>query len=332
MPKNQLGHSTGGSLLAKSRFFTHAIVLIVAAIVPLFTAFNRIHTDTAYGAGDLGPTLGDVHPISAANDVVVNQAGYIVKMDASTADVAPRRDLVHYTMKAGDTVQNVAGQFGLTVDTVRWANNLIDVTAVGPGSILLIPPVNGVLVKVAAGMQLQGLATQYHVDPQAIIDFNFIRDPGKLAAGSMLMLPDGLGPSLDGPVSKPVHWSRLQSGQSTQSITYYGSVGGVGGRFPYGYCTWWVAHKRNVPWNGNAWQWWYNARLFGFPEGQAPRVGAIMVQGISWSSPVGHVAYVESVNPDGSFTVSEMNYGRWGVVDYRTIKGTAGQDILGFIY
>ena len=78
--------------------------------------------------------------------------------------------------------------------------------------------------------------------------------------------------------------------------------------------------------------WWPNARLFGFAEGQTPAVGAIMVQGISWSSPVGHVAYVESVNSDGSFTVSEMNYGRWGVVDYRTIKSTSGLDLLGFIY
>jgi surface antigen len=47
---------------------------------------------------------------------------------------------------------------------------------------------------------------------------------------------------------------------------------------------------------------------------------------------VGHVAYVESVNADGSFTVSEMNYGGWGRVDYRTIKSTAGLDLLGFIY
>jgi len=111
-----------------------------------------------------------------------------------------------------------------------------------------------------------------------------------------------------------------------------GSVSGAGNGFTYGYCTWWVAHKRYVPWSGNAWQWWYNAQQFGFAEGQVPMVGAIMVQGISWASPVGHVAYVESVNGDGSFTVSEMNYGGWGRVDYRTIKSTAGLDLLGFIY
>jgi surface antigen len=126
-------------------------------------------------------------------------------------------------------------------------------------------------------------------------------------------------------------WNRLAPG--AQSITYYyGPISGSGGHFPYGYCTWWVAHKRYVPWNGDAWQWWYNARLYGYEEGQVPEVGAIVVFGISAWSPVGHVAYVESVHSDGSFTISEMNYVGWGIVDYRTIRSTAGQDILGFIY
>jgi surface antigen len=100
--------------------------------------------------------------------------------------------------------------------------------------------------------------------------------------------------------------------------------------FTYGYCTWWVAQKRYIPWSGDAWQWWGNARLFGYSEGSRPQVGAIMVEGISYSSPVGHVAYVESVSSDGSFTVSEMNYHGWAVVDYRHITSMAG--IVGFIY
>jgi len=101
--------------------------------------------------------------------------------------------------------------------------------------------------------------------------------------------------------------------------------------FYYGYCTWWVAHKRYVPWFGNAWAWWGNARRYGYPEGRTPRAGAIMVMGIGRSSPVGHVAYVERVNRDGSFVVSEMNWNwGWGRVSYRTIRSMRG--ILGFIY
>src|SRR5438445_499418 len=94
------------------------------------------------------------------------------------------------------------------------------------------------------------------------------------------------------------------------------------GRFAYGYCTWWVASRRPIPWTGNAWQWWGNAPAFGMAEGPTPRPGAIMAMGISSSSPQGHVAYVESVNADGSFTVSETNWwgvpgGGWARVDYR---------------
>src|SRR2546429_6439331 len=110
---------------------------------------------------------------------------------------------------------------------------------------------------------------------------------------------------------------------------------GGGNGFSYGYCTWWVAHKRYIPWRGNAAQWWWNARPFGFAEGATPRAGAVMVMGVSGTSPQGHVAYVESVNPNGSFLVSEMNWwgvpgGGWNRVDYRTVTSMRG--ILGFIY
>jgi surface antigen len=114
-----------------------------------------------------------------------------------------------------------------------------------------------------------------------------------------------------------------------------GPGSGAANGFSYGYCTWWVAHKRYIPWRGNAAEWWWNARPFGFAEGATPRVGAVMVMGVSGTSPQGHVAYVESVNPNGSFVVSEMNWwgvtgGGWNRVDYRTVTSMRG--ILGFIY
>ena len=110
---------------------------------------------------------------------------------------------------------------------------------------------------------------------------------------------------------------------------------GAANGFSYGYCTWWVAHKRYIPWRGNAAEWWWTARPFGVTEGATPRAGAVMVMGVSGTSPQGHVGYVESVNPNGSFVVSEMNWwgvpgGGWNRVDYRTVTSMRG--ILGFIY
>jgi surface antigen len=110
-------------------------------------------------------------------------------------------------------------------------------------------------------------------------------------------------------------------------ITYSGS-GPYPNHFSYGYCTWYVANKRFIPWFGNAIDWWPNARAYGAAEGQAPKVGAVMV---TRESGYGHVAYVEAVNADGSWTVSEMNFAGWNRVTSRTIR--PGQvPLVGFIY
>jgi surface antigen len=98
--------------------------------------------------------------------------------------------------------------------------------------------------------------------------------------------------------------------------------------FAYGYCTWYVANRRNVPWFGNAIEWWPNARPYGYAEGQTPVVGAIMV---TRESGWGHVAYVESIHGDGSWTVSEMNFVGWNIISSRTLR--PGQaPVVGFIY
>ena len=98
----------------------------------------------------------------------------------------------------------------------------------------------------------------------------------------MLMLPDGVGPALADPgvgkkTVRSVTWNRLGPQVTNYTITYSNApVTGSGGKFPYGYCTWWVAHRRYVPWNGDAWQWWYNAQQFHFAEGQVPDAGAVL--------------------------------------------------------
>lgn len=75
-----------------------------------------------------------------------------------------------------------------------------------------------------------------------------------------------------------------------------------------GNCTWWAAYKRpdiarvvsGSGWNGG--QWYDNLRNKGFDVGSQPKVDAI----VEFSTP-GHVAYVESIGGNGSFSVSEMD-------------------------
>ena len=121
--------------------------------------------------------------------------------------------------------------------------------------------------------------------------------------------------------------AQMVTAEAQAMVTPMGGSGPWPNHFFFGQCTWYVANHVYVPWYGNAIEWWANARPY-YPEGQAPRVGAIMV---TRESGYGHVALVVAVNADGSWMVSEMNYQAWDVVDQRTIR--PGQvPVVGFIY
>jgi surface antigen len=125
-----------------------------------------------------------------------------------------------------------------------------------------------------------------------------------------------------------------------KSANNAGSISGggtCGNHFAYGFCTWYVATRRCVPWFGNAWEWFDAAKDYGYAEGHVPVTGAIAVwYPYAWgASAIGHVAYVEAVGPApqvpaGFFRVSEMNYaGGWGSVSYRNVPNNA---VSGFVY
>jgi surface antigen len=115
-------------------------------------------------------------------------------------------------------------------------------------------------------------------------------------------------------------------------------TGACGNHFAYGFCTYYVATRRCVPWLGNAGSWYIAAAQMGYKEGRMPVAGAIVVfwPGVGGVSAEGHVAYVEAVGPaagipTGSFKLSEMNFAGWNRVDDRVISDTTS-NIEGFIY
>jgi len=236
-----------------------------------------------------------------------------------------------YKVQSGENLKAIAAKFHVTVSQIRWSNtNLISSDVVATGDQIVIPPVPGIVVTAKASDTLESLATKYQSDAQTILDFNRLRTT-HLTAGTVLVIPGGVGGAFPPP---PTLWQNLmQAGaggsfNSTILGCCLGPYPATG--FPPGWCTYYVATKRNVTWRGDAGFWYQNAAAAGYPVGAKPRVGAIMV---TWESYLGHVAYVESVNADGSWTVSEMNFVAFGVISTRTIKpGQLGGRLVGFIY
>ena len=266
-----------------------------------------------------GSTL-NLPPLSLRGLAAV-QIDAVIEKPAVTPllETRPAQNIV---VRAGQTVSSIATAYSADAAAIRWANGLLGESQPTPGTALLVPPGPGALVRVRAGETPTAFAQRVGLDPATILDYNALSSDNPLTAGSYLQVPYGAAPA------GALIASRFVPAQP--GVPAVPSNHGTD-TFPYGQCTWYVATRRDVSWGGNAWA-WYAAAAGIRPEGHVAVEGAIAVFDTGWA---GHVAYVEHVNPDGSFVVSEMNFygngGGWGRIDRRTIPADA-RWILGFIY
>jgi len=296
----------------------HAVVLIVAISLSGYASISKdLPAAAKLRLGVVNAQGMAFGQGGSAGAVAMGRTGTILKPVAIPTDVQVQHTPTRYPVRQGEDIYAIARKFNISPDELRWSNpdRLTRTDLVRAGDVLMVPPVPGVVVVIKPNDTPQAIAAAFKVDQQSIVDFNYLRDPSRLDAGQVLVVPNGRGPQL---------WPRRASYDGPHLGPYANS------KFVFGQCTWYVASRRYVPWTGDAWMWWGNARAMGYQGGQVPEPGAIMV---TWESAFfGHVAYVEQVNSDGSFVVSEMNFRAWDVIDTRTIRSPRDVPLLGFIY
>jgi murein DD-endopeptidase MepM/ murein hydrolase activator NlpD len=115
--------------------------------------------------------------------------GTLLKPVAVNTTVADGRSLVRsYTVKAGETLEGIAKQLGVSQETIWWANGLTSKDDVKAGKILRIPPPNALIVTVAAIDTLDVLASRYNVKADDILSTNGL-DDANLVVGQVLVVP-----------------------------------------------------------------------------------------------------------------------------------------------
>lgn len=242
-------------------------------------------------------------------------------------------DVFIYKVEEGDTVGSIAIKYSITSNTILWANDLREDSIIRPGDEIFILPTTGVKHKIKDGDSVKSLAKKYKADEDKIIAFNNLPANGELKKGEEIIIPDGK--QEDAPRYRDPLASSFASRTGTESTDNTESSGTFSKklyaypahRFPYGWCTWYVASRRHIPWGGNAGTWLYHAKSYGAKTGKTPQKGAIIVTGESrW----GHVAIVEKVKGD-QVTIKEMNYKGWGIVSSRNISAKSSV-IKGYIY
>ncbi len=176
------------------------------------------------------------------------------------------------------------------------------------------------VVTVQKGDTLQAIADANNTTYVRLFNANpSIANPNVIETGEQITIPAAdrvledrfsqIAPAAPAtPVATASHTTRHATVTSSKSHSYK-----TGNAM---WCTDYVHLKRpDVPIFGNAgYNWISAARAAGFATGSTPQAGAIAVM-------PGHVAYVESVNADGSYTVSEMGWNyQAGNYNVRTVQ------------
>lgn len=85
--------------------------------------------------------------------------------------VAGRNGIKTYKVQKGDTLSGIAAHFGISLDTLKWANPGIR-SLLNTGDALTIPPVDGVIYEVRSGDSFEGVTKKYRVDAALVIKYN----------------------------------------------------------------------------------------------------------------------------------------------------------------
>ena len=129
------------------------------------------------------------------NNFIFNDEGDFVYKPALTTTgqigqgvtVTQRTEIAYYTVQNSDTVSSIAHKFGLTVNTMLWANNLTANSLIRPGDTLTILPYSGILYTVKNGDTVSKIAANYGISSDNILSCNNLS--AGLKAGQKIIVP-----------------------------------------------------------------------------------------------------------------------------------------------
>lgn len=149
--------------------------------LPLLEAIYNPDPNNGRGGGD----------ITIINNALLSDTGPIGTMvDISENKLSPDQISI-YVVRQGDTLTEIAEMFNVSVNTIRWANDLKDGEPIKIGQVLVILPVTGVQYTVEKGDTIKSIAKKFNADAEEILQFNNLALNDVLNKGQTIIIPNG---------------------------------------------------------------------------------------------------------------------------------------------
>lgn len=256
----------------------------------------------------------DPNPAKGGGDITTDGDALLpaVGPAGSLADVSqarPTSDQISiYIVREGDTLSKIAQMFGVSINTIRWANDISSRGTIRAGQVLTILPVDGVSYTVKKGDTLGSIAKKFKGDAEEIANYNVLAADEPLVPGTEIIIPDGVVTPPPAPRSSPT--SALVRGAGGPLIAGYFAHPLPGGRKTQD------LHGRN-------------GKDFGAPSGTpiiASAAGSVIVaRSGSWSGGYGNYVVINHDNGTQTLYAHMSSLATW-----RGAQVTQGQ-VIGYV-
>lgn len=175
--------------------------------------------------------------------------------DIFWGDSHNNKKVVDYSVQPGDTLESIAQEFGVSVNTLVWANDNISKNSdLKVGQTLVVLPVSGFYHIVKSGDTISQIAKTYKASSEEIIAFNNLTSEGDIFIGDPLIIPGGVKPQkpvnpiievpladsffiypTEGRISQGLHWYNAVDIANKCSSPVYAAASGTVQRVRYGW-------------------------------------------------------------------------------------------------
>ncbi len=164
------------------------LILSLVVLLPIYPVFGAFIYDGS-NRGALGIDINETSIINEYTDVTDTDF-----IDPQTSPEDNQRSTIEeYIVQSGDTLGEIAEQFAISANTLRWANNLSTDT-LRVGQKLIVPPGDGIMYTTKRGDTLDAIALKFKTTSEKIRTANLLGDI--LPTGVTLFLPDAQRPSI----------------------------------------------------------------------------------------------------------------------------------------
>jgi murein DD-endopeptidase MepM/ murein hydrolase activator NlpD len=182
------------------RVASHLVVILVAVGVLWFSRVQLPRLEIVEVQEPEAPAIEAEQALASTGAETSAESGALVReaVPFTLIPERPRLEVIMHTVVAGDTLYALAQKYGLSAETLIWANNMEqNPDLLRLGQKLVILPINGVYHTVVAKDTIESIAKQYKAKPADIIAYkgnNLNPKNPAITVGQKLIVPGGSKP------------------------------------------------------------------------------------------------------------------------------------------